>query len=420
MRRNKVKSGLMIALACLLVAGLSACAGQVEEGQSQLAEVVRGDLMVTVSADGNLSFIKDRKLTFGITGTIAEVNVEEGEWVSEGTVLARLDATSLELAARAAKVDMEIAEASYSSLTYPYTYSTFAFDVPAALASIADAKRKLSKAEESLEEGLSYGQYWQVKQGLEQAEKELTEAAQRLARGRGEDLFSSGVLYVADFWTIRAAQLGVERAQVALDMANGDLNKAVMVAPFDGVIAAVNIKEGDSLSAMDYATKTIIELVDPAEMELSAEVDEIDIPIVELGQRAIIGVDALPGVQLEGEVTSISPLASEESGLVLYKIKVGFEAPEVYGLKAGMSATADIIIAERSGVLLVPNRAIGEDSEGNLVVKVVVNGQIEERPVAIGISDGYEVEILDGLEEGEVVVVEKRSSFQPGGLMFSE
>jgi RND family efflux transporter MFP subunit len=420
MRGNKVKSGLIIALACLLVVGLGACAGQAEEGQSQLVEVSRGDLMITVSADGNLSFVRDRKLTFGITGTIAEVNVEEGDWVSQGEVLARLDTTALELAARVAEVDVEIAEANYVKLTYPYTYSTFAFDVPTALAALADAKRELNKAVEALEIGLSFDQYWVVWRELEQAEDKLTEAIQRLARGRGEDVFTSGILNVADFWTVRAAQLTMEKAQVALDVANNDLEKAVMVAPFDGVIAVVNVKEGDSLSAMDYATRTIIELIDPTSMELSAEVDEIDIPYVELGQKAIIGVDALPRVQLEGEITSVSPLATEESGLVLYKIKVSFEVPEGSGLKAGMSATADIIIAERSGVLLVPNRAIGEDSRGNPAVKVVVDTQIEERAVVIGISDGSQTEIVSGLNEGEVVVVEKRSSFQPGGFTLGE
>jgi HlyD family secretion protein len=410
MRRNKVKSVLIVVLACLLVVGLSACGGSATEGQNQLVEVTRGDLLVTVSADGNLSFVKDRKLTFGITGTIAEVNVEEGEWVSEGTVLAKLDTTSLEMAARVAEVDLEIATNSYNSLTYPYSYSTFALDIPTALADILGAQRELGEAFASLEEGLSFEQYWEVWHSLDEAQKKLTDAKERLARGKGVDLFGTGILSVADFWTLRAAELTMEKAQVALDLANDDLEKAVMVAPFDGVVAAVNIKEGDSLSAMDYATRTIIELIDPAAMELTAEVDEIDIPLVELGQKAVIGVDALPGVPLEGEVTSVSPLASEESGLVLYEIKVSFEAPEGSGLKAGMSATADIIISGRSGVLLVPDRAIGEDSQGNTVVNVVAGNKVEERKVVIGISDGYDTEIISGLEEGEVVMVEKRSS----------
>jgi RND family efflux transporter MFP subunit len=414
--RKKIKFGLIIALACLLVVSLSACGGPPTESQSQLAEVSRGDLAVTVGADGNLSFVKDRKLVFGVSGTIAEVNVAEGEWVSEGTELAKLDTASLELAAKAAEVDLDIAKTSYSSLTYPYNYSTLAFDVPTALSLLADAQRELKNAEETLAIGLSNEQYWEVLQELRHAQTKLTEAQQYLSRGRGEDAFSSGTLHVADFWTVRAAQLAVDRAQVALDVANDNLRKAVMVAPFDGVIGAVDIKEGDSLSAFDYATRTIIELVDPRVMELEADVDEIDVPNVKLGQRAIISVDALPEVQLEGEVTSVSPLATEESGLILYKVKVGFEAPEDYGLKAGMSATADIVITERSGVLLVPSRAIGEDSQGNPVVNVMVNGRAEERAVVIGISDDSQTEIISGLSEGDTVLIEKKASLGGGGI----
>jgi len=413
--RKKIKAGLVLALACLVLVSLSACVRQAEESQ-QLVKVSRGDLVVKVSADGSLSFLKDRKLTFGISGTIAEVDVEEGGGVSQGEVLARLDTTSLALAAKAAEIDLEIATNSFRKITYPYTYSTFVLDIPDALAAIADAQRELGEAVASLQIGLNFDQYWQVWQKLKQTQDKLTEAQQRLARGQGEDVFETGILSVTDFWTLRAAQLGMEKAQLALDKANDDLGKAVILAPFNGVIAAVNVKEGDSLSSIDYATRTIIELVDPGKMELSAEVDEMDIPNVKLGQRAIISIDALPDVKLEGEVTSISSLATEESGLILYKIKVGFDVPEGSELKAGMSATADIIINERSSVLLVPSRAIGQDSQGNPVVKVMVNGQIEERAVVIGITDGYQTEIISGLNEGDTVVIEKKAQPQPSGL----
>ena len=205
---------------------------------------------------------------------------------------------------------------------------------------------------------------------------------------------------------------------MALDNATNDLEKVVIIAPFDGVIAAADIKEGDSLSAMDYATKTIVELIDPGSMELEAEVDEIDIPGVRLWQKAIIDVDALPDLQLEGRVTSIYPLPFEESGLILYKVKIGFNVPDYSGLKAGMSATADIILSKRSSVLLVPSRAIEQDSSGNLMVKVMVDEQIEERPVVIGLSDGYQTEIVDGLNEGEVVVIERKVKPETGGGLF--
>ena len=416
--KRKIKVGLLLALACLILVSLSAC-GKAAESEQQLVEVSRGDLVVKVSADGSLSFLKDRKLTFGISGTIAKVNVEEGSGVSQGEVLAGLDTTSLELAVRTVKIDLEMATDNYRKITYPYTYSTLVLDIPNALAVITNAQRELDEAVASLQIGLSSDQYWQVWQNLKQAQDKLTEARQRLARGQGEDVFETGILGVTDFWTLRAAQLGMEKTQLALDKANDDLSQAVILAPFDGVVAAVNVKEGDTLSSIDYATRTIIELVDPGKMELNAKVDEMDIPNVKLGQKAVIIVDALPELKLQGEVTSISPLATEESGLVLYNIKVGFEVPEGSRLKAGMSATADIILSERSSVLLVPSRAIGQDSQGNPVVKVMVNGQIEERPVVIGIADDYQTEIVSGLNEGDTVVIEKKAQSQPsGGFLF--
>jgi HlyD family secretion protein len=415
---NKVKSGLIIALACLVVGGLSACGG-VEEGQSQLVEVVRGDLVVSVSADGNLSYTTNEKLTFGISGTIAEINVKSGEWVNEGEVIARLDTTDLERAVQQAELDFEIAATSYRKLTYPYSYSTFAFDVSTALASMAAAQRELAKAEEALEMELSSAQYWQVWQGLQQAQDKLTEAEQRLARGQGEDVFSSGILRVTDFWTLRTNQLKMEKAQLVLDEAKENLEKAVIVAPFSGVIAVVNAEVGDRLTAGNYATTAIVRLVKPWRMRLTAEVDEIDIPSVKLDQRAIVSVDALPELQFEGEVDSISSLATEESGLILYKVKINFSVETGSGLKDGMSATADIILDERTDVLLVPNRAIWEDDSGNPMVSVVVGERVEERAVVIGVSDGYETEIIEGLEEGEIVAVERRVS-TGGGFMLGE
>jgi multidrug efflux pump subunit AcrA (membrane-fusion protein) len=95
--------------------------------------------------------------------------------------------------------------------------------------------------------------------------------------------------------------------------------------------------------------------------------------------------------------------------VVLYNVKINFDVSEHSPVKIGMSATADIIIDKRSNVLLVPDRAIQKDSQGNPVVKVMINGQIQERQVVTGISDGLKTEILSGLREGEVVVIETKT-----------
>ncbi len=405
-----------VLLLCLTLAGAMACSpfGGDEEAGQQLVKVVRGDLTVSVSGSGNIEVSNEAKLAFGVGGRIDKIYVEEGDNITEGDMLTRLDTISLEqavktaeLAVKTAEIDLELAMVDYREITYPYTYHTWAFDIPVSIAAIGDAQRQLKEAQEVLEIGLSFDQYWEVWHNLKQAQDNLIEARGKLARGYGEDVFLSQILSIADYWTLRAAELEMEKAQVALDgakndldEANDELEKAVIIAPFDGVVASVGADEGDTV----LTTTTIIHLIDLTSMELKVDVDEIDIPEVKPGQRAIIEVDALPDVEFEGEVTSISPLATEEEGVVLYEVKIDFAGPEDSGLRVGMSATADIILAQRSNVLLVPNRAVTQDSQGNPIVEVIVNEQIEERAVVIGISDGYQTEIVDGLEEGEVVV----------------
>jgi HlyD family secretion protein len=158
-------------------------------------------------------------------------------------------------------------------------------------------------------------------------------------------------------------------------------------------------------------------------MELSVELDEIDVPDVEKGQRAIIEVDALPDLSLEGEVGAIRLVPTLEAGLVLYEVEIDFDVPQDSGLRVGMSAEADIIIVERSGVLLVPDRVIQQDRQGSSIVYVMVDEHIEERSVVTGISDGFYIEIVSGLEEGEMVVTERqerqeRSNSTRPGLPF--
>jgi len=85
-------------------------------------------------------------------------------------------------------------------------------------------------------------------------------------------------------------------------------------------------------------------------------------------------------------------------------------------MKVGMSASADIVLNKRSNVLLVPDRAIDKDKEGKTIVRVVVNKQIEERQVVIGISDGFDTEVISGLGEGEMVLTEVKVKTPSSGL----
>lgn len=360
-----------ILLLCLTLAGSVACipfggGGDEEESVSQLVEVVRGDLSVIVSGGGNIAVADEADLTFVSSGKVDEIYVEEGDEVSEGEVLARLDTSALELALTEAEAAIKQAEAA-----------------------IKQAEAAIKQAETDWKQA-DYDRRLLKRAEVESRRRKIAES----------QLEAAGLKIEAADLQLEAANSQLVAAEEALDEAQKQLDEATLSVPFRGVVTSVDVIEGDTVSA----TTTIVHLIDLATMELNVELDEIDIPSVKPGQRAIIELDALPALNLEGRVSSIGPLPTVEAGVVLYEVEIGFDVPWNSGLRFGMSATADIIISERSGVLLVPDRAVNQDGQGNPIVYVVVDEQIEERSVVIGISDGYQTEIVSGLEEGEIVV----------------
>jgi len=349
-----------ILLLCLVLAATAACAGEQQEAEWQLTEVVRGDLTVSISGSGNIGVSREANLAFGSGGKVDKVYVSEGNTVSKGDLLAKLDTSALELA-------------------------------------LVQAKAALAQAEVARDD---------AKYNLNQLTDVLHASYDRVTIAEAQ---------------LKAAELQAEAAKQAVTQAQRQLDEAIITAPFSGLVAAINVKDGDIVPLPTMGPKIVVHLIDPGSMELTAEVDEIDIPDVKLGQSAIITVDALPGKQFDGVVTSIGSMPIVEAGLVLYRVKISLDVPEGSGLKLGMSATADIIIQQRNNVLLVPDRAIERDSQGNPIVWVKLDEQIEKRPVVIGISDGLQTEILDGLDEGEIVAVKKRATPEtPGGFLFGQ
>ena len=391
-----------VLLLCLVLAGTAACAGEGdEEVYWQPAEVVRGDLTVIVSASGNIGISNEAKLAFGSSGKIDKLYVEEGDEVTEDDALARLDTGPLELALTQAQAALAQAEYILDKTENPYTRKE-----------IRDAKDDVEDAEDYL----NYAKAMLAQAYLDNDEEAISQWETEVYLAQinldiAEDKLDA-MTFDPDDDEIEILEMQVDAAEQALTEAQKQLDEATITAPFDGLVASVYVEEEDIISA----AMPILHLIDLTSIELDAEVDEIDIPDVKLGQRAIIEVDALPALQLEGKVISIALLPSTLAGLVVYEVKISLDVPPDSEPKVGMSATADIIIHQRSNVLLVPERAVTQDSQGNPMVWVMVNEQIEERSVGVGISDGYQTEIVSGLQEGDVVVWETKVKPSAPGL----
>ena len=183
--------------------------------------------------------------------------------------------------------------------------------------------------------------------------------------------------------------------------------KTEILAPFDGTVVDIGVKESDQLSSFDYSSKTAVHLVDTSTVEMTGVVDEIDIYQVKVGQKAIITVDALLGEEFSGTVTFISPFGTEETGVVNFSVTIDLDPTDIE-LKGGLTATADIIVEKHENVLLVPNGAI-KGSPGDYWVEIVIDeatGETEKRQVTLGTQNEYFAEVTSGLEEGEKIITE--------------
>lgn len=196
---------------------------------------------------------------------------------------------------------------------------------------------------------------------------------------------------------------------VTLDDRRDALLKTIIIAPFDGTVVSVGVKKNDILSAMDYSSKTAVQLVDTKDVRFEGKVDEIDILQVQKGQKADITIDAVPDRTFAGTVDFISPYgAAGTSNVIKFDITILLDPSDIE-LKGGLTATADINVYTAENVLLVPLSAVNFIGERTMVN--VITGpeeQIEERDIVLGRQNFQYAEILSGLEEGDVVqIVEK-------------
>lgn len=493
--KKKVKLVLMLTVLCLALLGTTACdpfGGNGGEVSQQLVQVARGDITVSVAGSGKIETSREARLTFGSAGKVDRILVEEGDRVKEGDVLARLDASALELTLAQSQValtqaEVALAQAQLAEQTAEYnlkntrdTEDTLKLALLNAQIGLDQAKYNLEKtrdlstwsdieiAQADVDEAERYVEYCleklykylpEIKEGVypefdedfpktegykiwqdrlvhaqsrldtakdrlealmsgrdteevaikrkqvEAAEMSLAQAQKNLGE-LAEDIAIQELQVASAKQTVAEAEQSVELAQQSLDDAQRQLDEATIIAPFDGIVAQILAKEGANIPSPSMAPQTIIHLIDPSQMELVVEVDEIDIPLVELNREAIITVDALPYTEFKGVVNAVYPVPIEEGGVVLYEVRLFLDVPENSGIKVGMSASADIIIDEHSHVLLVPSRAIGKNDQGQTIVKVMSDGVVQERPVVAGLDDGLRTEILSGLNEGETVVVE--------------
>jgi HlyD family secretion protein len=272
-----------------------------------------------------------------------------------------------------------------------------------AQSSLDSAQNQVTKAQEAYQEAAA--DLAKLREGpdsaeLTKAQNQVAQAEYDLAKARADLAEMEAGPNPKD---IEVAQTKAASAQATLDEAQAALEAATMTAPFDGTVISVGGEVGDLVSSGTI----IVTLADLSYLRVRAAVDETDISQVAVGQDATITFDALPGQRFRGKVLEVPLQGQLTQNVLTYDVIVTLEGPEETSLKPGMTANLSIVVGRRENVLLVPVLAVQQGEAGNVVrVQDSPKSPVLETPVKLGLSDGTYVEVIQGLNEGDQVVVE--------------
>jgi HlyD family secretion protein len=370
----------------------------------QTQKVGRQDLVSVVSASGEIKPKKFVNISANVSGRITNLYVVEGDRVQKGRVLARIDSARYEAGERQSAAALQAARA----------------DLVRAEADLENSRLAFERAKRMRDEKLI------AEQAFDQADAELKMKTA----------------------AVESQKRRIAQQAALLETNRDDLEKTTIVAPMDGVVTSLVKEEGESvIGAQSFSPTVIMTVADLSVMEVEILVDETDIRNVQLGQRSDVRVDALEGVKMTGEVTEIGSsaiprgtsaaaatgqsTASTANQAKDFKVVVTLKDPPP-SLRPGLNATADIVTARKANVLAAPIQAVvvrqldkqgkviesgtvqaadeepsvpvekGEEKEGVFVVNA---GQAHFRPVQVGIMGETEIEITQGLQEGDEIVV---------------
>lgn len=329
----------------------------------ELVTVDRSVVEATVvnTRAGTIKACRRAKLSPQAGGQIVRLNIHEGDRVKQGQIL--LELWNIDLQAQ--------------------------YDL---------AKQQLATAENRQQEACILA---------ENAQREYVRTQQLVEQGfvsaqRADDAHATAK---ANRAACAATAADVKRAQAQIAVSQANLDRMQLIAPFSGIVAQITGELGEYVtpSPPGIPTLPVVDLIDDSCLYVSAPMDEVDAPKIQVGQTARITLDALPDHVFDGTVRRIAPYVTEiEKQARTVDVEAEFTHPGQAAFLVGYSADIEAIIDQRQAVLRVPTQVIRQD---NKVWVVDQNNQLEERTLETGLANWVYTEVLAGLTEGEQVVL---------------
>ncbi|ATC93103.1 efflux RND transporter periplasmic adaptor subunit [Pseudoalteromonas tunicata] len=323
-----------------------------------------GRISDSILASGNLVFNTQVQLRSEVTGRVAKVFVEEGQSVQENDILMQLDTQAFESEVERIQAIVRASE----------------IEIKHAKTRLINFERQLKRQQELNDAGLS-----------QQETLDNIESARDLAK-----------------IDIEARYESLNQAKASLSIAEDRLSKSVFRAPMSGLLASVNIKEGETVIAgtTNIIGSDLMLVADPSAILAELRVDETDIASIKEGQVADIYAAAYPNQPFKGKVINIGTSAKNQAGSqgLSFRVKVLLD-PTDRQLYAGMSCRAEIASFIAEDTLKLPIEAIQKEDEKHFVWVVDNNNSVSKKFIEVGISSDVEQAIKSGLTEQDKVVI---------------
>jgi HlyD family secretion protein len=390
----------------------------------QAGRAVRQDLTQSVTANGEVKPKKYVNISSNTMGRIVRMPVKEGDHVSNGDLLIRLESVQTEADVRAAEANLDAAQAelegmSASERSAQASINTARAEITRAEAEVARTQQNFSRSERLNTDGLiSKEQFDRSKTELDIAAAQLNAARARLAQTEAQ---AAQVVKQREGLSLRLAQ---QRA--ALVRARDQFSKTTITAPLDGVITHLPVNEGEIaiVGVQNQPGTVLMTIADMSVITAEVRVDETDIVNVRVGQTAHVKVDALGDEMLSGHVSEVGNSALTRTGGLAtgpasnqeakdFKVVITLDSPPP-ALRPGLSCTATIVTATRTDVLTIPIQALTVREQGSGSSKekrieeegvfVVRNGAVFFQPVKTGIVGTTDIELVEGLKQNEEIV----------------
>lgn len=348
-------------------------------------QVARGTLSSTISTNGKIEPVNNFEAHAPAPISVRRVLVHEGDRVKAGQLLVQLEDFDARTQAAKAQASLRGAEAELQGVTTGTSGNQ---------AQLAKARTELDAARRNLEALQRLQQRGAASGGEIQAAQNRVNVAE--ADIRALEAKASPQTSNAD---VARAQAQAGEARAALSAANELLRDTNIRAPRDGMVYSLPVHEGQFVQAGDL----IVAVADLSKVQVRAFVDEPEIGRLAPGQIVRVTWDALPGRVWQGTLTRVPTTVIQRGSRNVGEITTTIDNPDLK-LLPNVNVSANVITAERNGVLTVPREAVHQHG-GESHVYEIANGKLKQHNVTIGIADLTRIEIMSGVSEGTLVAL---------------